>query len=274
MDMLPKVDSEPITEAWTHGLVRQTMENFVQPEVRRRREAGQISGPFGLKAVQVLLYVTRPYEVRLNDEVRVIARVEALGPIKRGDPVLRSQIGRIEELVLTPEDADAAHITILWYPEDTLLGFDFRYNASLMRQHATVAKQYLDAARLTFDAGLWVPTVDLLYSATELLAKALLLSVPDENYMTSTSHQFFRGEFNRLSKQGPVRQQDASLLNRLGALRDRSRYLKGDVELDKALVSALRDEVEDMYGHIEGRVPLRISGRLDEVESAPAAAEG
>ncbi len=134
---------------------RRTMEDvfriWINPEVERRQEAGLVTTPFPLEKAQVVLNVDQPVQIRLNDEVKAIMKVdlqeESKRDLKRGQPVLWDMVKSIVDVQLTDEDPNAAHITMIailgrgWW-----MHFDFRYNTARVRDTIEAAEQFLAAA--------------------------------------------------------------------------------------------------------------------------------
>jgi hypothetical protein len=88
------------------------------------------------------------------------------------------------EDILTEDDENAGHITIVPHQGVWALAFDFRRNAAHIAEHAERARQFLDTAAWARQERKVAPFVDNLFSATELMAKALLIWMPDETLLT------------------------------------------------------------------------------------------
>lgn len=218
---------------FAEGLIRQVFELWLTPEIERRRSAGAMPDDFDLRGAQVIFEADASApQVRLNKEVAVVATFNSTGPIERGDIVSEADVGELVELNLTDVDAAAAHITLVRLRGTWVVAFDFRYNAALMAEHIESAEQFLELAAIANEKG-WMPaTVENLWAATELIAKAFLLSQPIEKYRTSKKHGVVRAGFNLFGKQGVVDPRFPALLNRLESLRPSARYLSKDRVLD------------------------------------------
>jgi hypothetical protein len=73
--------------------------------------------------------------------------------------------------------------------------------------------------------------VDTPFSATELMAKGTLLTLPDENILRSKKHGYIASQYNWWGKMGNTDPRYVKLLNRLWSLRGSARYLDKDFAL-------------------------------------------
>lgn len=242
-------------------IVQNALELLIIPEIERRQESGELPESFDLQKAQVIWRMGEGNEVRLNDEVRVgaYAKVEADGPIERGQKLELSP-DQLDELVLTEEDADAAHITMLRYGNRVLVDFDFRYNAALIEEHIAVARQFLDCAKRSLDAGQVRPAVANLFSAMELAVMGTLLQLPDKPVLTSRSHNYRRSQFNLWHRDGAVETKFVELFNRLYDLRDQARYPhEGGLDLDLPEAREMAETATAFCEKIESGIPERTS---------------
>src|SRR3712207_5214815 len=111
-------------------LLRQVFELWAQPEVRRRQAAGTLQRPARIHAVQVLLRVGQPPEVRLNEEVRGVARARANQALDAEELVAYEDVDALVDFSLeAADDANAGHITAIALRDGWAVLFDTRYNA-------------------------------------------------------------------------------------------------------------------------------------------------
>ncbi len=83
---------------------------------------------------------------------------------------------------------------------NSYLAFDLRRNAGRMTEHSGLAAQFLAAARWVREQGFSRVFVDNLFSATELMAKGLLIWLPDRSVMGSKTHRSIKVRFNALRR--------------------------------------------------------------------------
>src|SRR4051794_7508333 len=111
-----RIDTGLSLEGQEH-LLEQVFELWAQPEVRRRQEAGEMPRPARVHAVQVMLRVDAAPEVRLNEEVRGVARAAANRSVEAGDLVGYEDVESLMDFSLeAADDANAGHITAIALP--------------------------------------------------------------------------------------------------------------------------------------------------------------
>ena len=63
---------------------------------------------------QIIFSVTRDLiKVRLNNEVKAIAKATATRPIKKGELLTENDLNQIVSIKLTEKDPNSAHITLM-----------------------------------------------------------------------------------------------------------------------------------------------------------------
>jgi hypothetical protein len=158
------------------------MDLWVTPEVERRQAAGAIPKPFNLHAAQVIFYAdARPHEIRLNEEVRAIGKVKLKQGVskQKGAPIYSNEIEDYEAFRLPDdEDPNCGHITLHRFADQWSLAFDLIYNKGISSEHLAAAEEFLKSAEAALEQGHYRVVVDNLFSASELAAKALLLTTP------------------------------------------------------------------------------------------------
>ena len=228
----------------------QFMDLFVNPEVNRRQGAGELEKPLDLRAAQILFFSDgRKPKVRINSEVRAIGKVQFKPGIskKAGEPVFEHELEGLEAINLTEgDDPDCGHATLVKIGGRWTITFDFRYNKKLSRKHINTAKQFYEAAGFSFKQKNWSAFVDSLFSAAELLARSILLSRPDPQFRKKATHKAIQIRYNRFADLGNVEEAHRETLNKLSGLRDRARYLKGDVSISEDEARRFLDIVNNM----------------------------
>jgi len=253
MDEEPRIDAE-----MAERVVEQAYEFWIGPEIERRRAASELPGEFALHGAQVIFGMDEgPPEVRLNGEVKAVAEVTAVRAIAKGEQVTEGDIAGYKDILLTEADPDAGHITIVAYKGGWVLAFDFRRNASRIAEHSEVASQFLQAAKWASDQRFSRVFIDNLFSATELMAKGMLIWQPDRSLLDAKTHGYIKGRFNRERKHENVDSRFADLLNRLSTLREPARYLAGAFELSETEMNEMLEVAEEMYGVLVATSPKR-----------------
>lgn len=233
------------------------MDIFMLPAIQSRQQAGTLPESFALRAAQVIFHEDdRPPEVRLNEEIRAIADVRLRLPRgvtkARGEPIFASEVDEVSRIRLTPDDdPNADHATFILTGNIWHIDFNFPDNRSVSKRHLDAARQFLDAATFCHKRQHWVAFVDNLFSAAELAAKAMLLSIPDPALRLKSNHKAIHNKYNRFAHLGNVKPTYRKTFNRLYSLRPNARYLKSPVEIPLKEVEALLKTVSSMLGEQE-----------------------
>lgn len=232
--------------AWKNTF-EQVMDLWITPEVKRRQDAGTIPKPYDLVAAQVIFHSDgRNQEVRLNAEVRSIGKVKLKEGVSKnaGDPVYAHEVDSYESFRL-PDDGDpnCGHFTLRRVADQWTIAFDFIYNKGLSREHLAAAQEFLRSAESALQSNSYRVFVDNLFSASELAAKALLLTTPFPGESKRMSHGRIQSRYNLEAKMGNVSSGHKDAFNRLAGLRSSARYLNGTLSISKAIADELRDAV-------------------------------
>jgi HEPN domain-containing protein len=247
-----------VDEQIKDAVIRQAMDFWINPEIERRRAAGTLAEDFALSAAQVILDpgVDEPV-VRLNEEVKAAVLVEANRDIAQGEEVAADDIAAYKDIILTEDDPNAGHITIVPHQGHWGLAFDFRRNAAHIGAHIERAREFLDTAVWARQEEKLGPFVDNLFSATELMAKGLLIWMPDERLLKGKSHGRLHERFNYERRMDNVDPRFAKLLNELAALRSPARYLARDFSLSDEQMDEMLTVADEMYVALEASQPVR-----------------
>lgn len=240
--------------------IQQLISVFVEPEVRRRQEAGEVEKPFPLRSFQIVMFAdARATQVRLNEEVNAVA--DALikpGVVKeKGDPIFESEVEGFERLRMPADDEpDAAHATVVKLGDDWLFAFDFRYNKPRALELLGAAEEFLETAVDALASGRMRAFVDTLFSAAELTAHGDLMLLPLHGFAQKASHRAISTRVNKFTVTGRIPKDFRDTFNRLAPLRDHMRYLKSDVGLDDAdagtLLTVVRERLREVKDELEG----------------------
>ena len=209
-------------------------ETFVIPEISARKAKGSLPDPFVLVAAQVIMYPDRrPYEVRLNSEVRAVASPifkPGVAPKELNEVVLMDEIEGFHWLELTDaEDPNCGHATFIRVGPgrgDWFWSFDFRYNRGHARRHYEGAKQFLSCAEVALQKGHLFAFVDNLFSCVELTAKIKVLSHADPKFVEHTNHKAIWTRFSAFAHPdlGNVPSEQREAFKTLSNMRSDARY--------------------------------------------------
>jgi HEPN domain len=243
------------------SVFEQTWQFWVGPEIERRQAAGLLPPDFELHRAQVVFGMgNEPPEIRLNDEVRGMVTAVATRSIEKGELVTSADIASVAEVVRSEDDADVGHITMLQLTGSWAIAFDFRRNASHMERHAKRSAAFTKAAEHALADGDLPVFVETLFAAVELMAKGLLLWMPDAALLKSKTHGTVRAKFNRQRALGNVDPQFADLLNQLSELRASARYVRGALRLTPAEGAGMLDVSRAMLAALHAETPKIFRG--------------
>lgn len=237
------------------NLLNNLMETWILPSVRARQEAGELDTPLPLRMAQIIFKTNgiKPV-VRINSEVRgiIIAKLadDLKSPVKAGDPPYFDQISGIEAFELEEDDMDHGHATLISFPEKWFISFNFIYNKLSSRQHSSVAKEFLYAAKSGFNENHFRACIDNLHSASELAAKAFLLGRPDKSIVEAKSHDVVHRKINVERKLGNVEGSHIDAFNKLRNLRASARYLHGEFMAKSEEIKRMLNNVEEFINDV------------------------
>ncbi|MBU1198913.1 MAG: HEPN domain-containing protein [Nanoarchaeota archaeon] len=207
-------------------LFQQTMEMWIEPEIDKRKSFNRIPDDFKLKSAQIIFSLDRGWnKVRLNEEVKAIAKCKVNCAKKKGDSVYEKDIDEIESIDLTEKDPNCAHITLLLFKNNWVISFDFMYNKKRINQHIEAAKEFLDSAKENLEKKRLRPFFENSFACAELSAKAVLLQLPDKEILQGKNHETRINRFKNWANLGNVKQKHSHILERLNQLRSSARYL-------------------------------------------------
>lgn len=244
---------------FSRRVFEQFMDLYVAPEIRRRQQAGELDKSFSLRAAQIIFFPDgRKPQVRINSEVKAIGKVKLRPRIskKAGEDIFEHEVEGLKVINLTEEDdPDCGHATLVRMGDSWVIAFDFRYNKALSAKHIEAAKQFWKSAEFSFKQRNWAPFIDNLFSASELLAKSVLLSMPDPKFRKKATHKAIQMKYNRFADLGNVQPVYRETFNKLSGLRDCARYLKKEAKISvkeaRNLLNTIKKMIEDASHRIE-----------------------
>jgi len=240
--------------------IQNIMDIFISPEVRRRRNAGELPKPLDLLAAQVILFPDeRKSLVRINWEVRAIEKVKYKSGItkKKGDKIYDNEIEGIEDVKLGPgDDPDCGHIFLYRLGGGIFLYFDFRRDNALATQHVERAREFHHVTDYSLRKGNLAAFVDNAFSAAELSAKAVLLVMYDykPSLRVKAKHAAIHARYNRFANLGNVMPEYKKTFNSLSELPEAARYLKRPLSITEEEAYRMLDVVGKMIEDAKSRI--------------------
>lgn len=243
-------------------LIEQTLTNWVNPELEKRKSENKLSPNFKLKAAQVIFSVGGTPLVRVNNEVKAIVEAKLNRPIKKDEAIFNKDIEDIRSFRLVDEEKDFGHITIVKLKKGWFVGFSFIYDVSKAKELYDIAVEFMKSSSSNLKEKQYRPFIESALIAAENLAKARLYLLPDKEIRKAKTHGLVHGKVNRYARTDSIiklNYKDA--FNELVRLREKARYKPGFKlgskkanELFKAL-EELRKEIFIYlvkFGEIEG----------------------
>ncbi|SDR55805.1 hypothetical protein SAMN05519103_05201 [Rhizobiales bacterium GAS113] len=152
-------------------MLEQASKLWWEPEVERRKTAGTMPANFVFHAKQIVWKQDGAPTVRFNKEVRVEMQVRVNRAVQKGEVVLAGDFSEIAGFDLASEELDHAHFTEILINGRWLVSFNFLTGRAHCARLLSRASQFLEAAKFSMSQGASAPSVDNLFSASELAAK-------------------------------------------------------------------------------------------------------
>jgi hypothetical protein len=212
--------------------IQQAFDLWITPEIERRKAAGTWPNGTALTGAQILLpspLDNKPIEIRLNQEVRMLAQIEFAAPatVRPDDPVYEQDIAMIHEIARLPdEDPNAGMLAFILVNGSWHLFFDFRRDARRASKLLDLADEFAHASEESFSSGWLGPAYDNLFSAAELAARAQLLLFSFFPYGNRKDHGAIRSKYQQWTRLGNMPLKTGKALKQLAKARLRARYLE------------------------------------------------
>jgi uncharacterized protein (UPF0332 family) len=245
------------------------MRLWFDPEYERRVAAGQMAPSTKIVAAQAVFGEGQTI-IRFNEEVRGQGFARARRAVQEGEQVLHGDLVGIENWELAPDEVDYGHMSIFNTGDGWRCFFNFLRGRARADALAIRAENFLKAARHAHENGWHDVSVDTLFSACELLAKANLI-VHMQKGAEAKTHPSIHTSINQWKRLGNIEAEFVKLFNDLGNLRHIARYEVGNVSrLEQPssafnTVAAQVDAVRDLCDRRltpERRSPTRVNAIL------------
>lgn len=197
---------------------QQVMEIWIGPEIERRKKLGKIDENFVLSKAQVVFSLTGGNTMRINDEVKAIIEAKANRDVKKGEPLYERDISSIENIKLTEQDSNSAHITLLYFKNNWIVAFDARYNKEKIGTLIKRSKEYYESAKDDLKGKRLRPFYENCWNSAELSAVCHSLCTGGKNERHGKNIMNFTG-WCELGNVDPKYAEVLAQLNRLRALK-------------------------------------------------------
>ena len=231
---------------------QQVMELWVLPEIEKRKRESRLENPFVLRKAQILFshYKSAP-KIRLNQQVKAIAKTQINRDIKAGEIIYEKDVENIEDIKLTDQDPNYAHITLLLFKDKWYISFDFRYNKDKAKEYLEAAKEFLDSVKDDFKNNRLRPFFECSFACAELLTQALLIQFFKQS--TLKNHKQRMKGIRLWAELGNVKEEFSGKLSKLFWLRNSARYLS-TTEFKQENPKEYLDSLEEMYNFVKGSI--------------------
>lgn len=209
-------------------IFQQVMDIWVKPEIERRKKIGKMGENFEITKVQIIFSLNKKNRVRLNEQVKAIVKCKANKQINKGETVYEKDLDKIENIKLTDDDVNCAHITLLLFRNNWIISFDARYNKEIIKEHIKASKEFYESAKENSEKGRLRPFFENAFASSELSAKSVLLALPNKKILTGRNHKDRLDGFRNWADLGNVKIEFSETLSKLSGLRDSARYLFSD----------------------------------------------
>jgi uncharacterized protein (UPF0332 family) len=242
-------------EEFAGRLLNQMAEIYVNPEIRRRQEAGTLPEGFSLQRFQVIMNLGQQPIVRLNEEIKGVVQFKVREPVKQGDLIYEKDLDDPREVVLTESDGDAGHVTAFVHKGNWHITFNFHYNTQKRKIILQKAEEFLAAAKTSLDSGHYASFHENLFAAMEYLVMATLTSMPDEKLFNVATHGTWKSKINEWNRLGNIDSNYVELYNQLFDSRKKVRYSHKEFKIDHAKAQAMLDVGARFASNVKGSLP-------------------
>jgi len=235
-------------------IFQQAIDLWIKPEMDKRKSLKRLPKDFKLRSAQILFSLDRVWnKVRLNEEVKAVAKCKINCAKNKGDAIYEKDIDEIESINLTEKDPNCAHITLLLFKNNWVISFDFAYNKKRIKEHIDVAKEFFESAKDNLEKKRLRPFFENSFACAELSAKAVLIQLPDKEILQGKDHSTRINKFKNWASLGNVKQEHSEILERLNQLRSSARYLCS-TEFKKEKPKEIISKLSEMINFAESRI--------------------
>lgn len=227
---------------------------FWNPEIQRR---GGIDATGPIYAALAVLAPGEPTDVRLNEEVRIVAKAKSGSLVSPGDPVTPENLNNVEEFEPLAVDPNAGWAMWMILPDGRQYArFDLLRNRARSLRLIALARGYIATAQAALQAEHLGPALENAMAAAELAVTA-------HSYVFTTDTPTSGGRRNSHSSRqrwtkvqvglGNTTPDAHQTLVALGQVRPAARYGEGELP-PVAQAANLVSAVEDLVEHSAARV--------------------
>lgn len=207
------------------SLINQAFTNWINPELEKRKKLDTLPHNFSLNKAQVIFSVDGKKEVRINNEIRARIAVKTNRDIKAGEAIFQDDVEDVKSILLTEEEIDFGHITLVRLKNKWFISFSFLYDISKSKQFLRIALDFLKSGRNDYENKNYRPMVESLSITAENLAKSRIYLHPDKVVRKAKRHKTIQTRLNIWANTSNIiTKEQKDVYNKLLKLRDDARY--------------------------------------------------
>ena len=238
--------------------LQQIMEMYIIPDIERRKSIGEIPGDkkYELHQAQVLFSSDGSKIVRLNSEVKILAKAKINKSINKGGTLYERDVDKIVSLELLPEEKDFGHFTFIKFKGAWVIAFSFIYDVSKATKLFEKGMEFVQTAKFCLRNNKWGAFSANLFYALENLVRARLYLFPNQEIRKSCKHGTLAGIVNRYYKNSSVISlNQKNTYNFLHRNIDKSRY-DTEYTLTKSIANSLLKDCSQLITDIKQYINL------------------
>ena len=262
-------EDEPASESWavhdsvprdaddddfSSRVLNSFVEIFWEPEIQRRGGV-DVTGP--VYAALAVMVPGEAVEVRLNEEVVVVAKAGPDSPVNPGDPVTVENLDDVEDFEPVGVDPNAGWVMWLILPNGHQYArFDFGRNRARSLRLLELARDYMITAQGAFETQRLGPALENGMAAAELAITAQSYTFTTEAPTSGSGRNSHSSRKHWTKVQvglGNTTPDAHRTLVELGEFRSAARYGEGELP-PSARVGELLAAVENLLDHAGARV--------------------
>jgi uncharacterized protein (UPF0332 family) len=230
---------------------RWVCETYFEPERVRRLDLGLLGEGIEIRRAQVIFRPQNPPEIRLNGEVPERVDMTEQLDVELVSDYAKADIAGMAPVLLSPEDPQAGHVTVVINRLGAALNLDGASDTELVDKELKVADQFIESARRSLEESALNAFVENAFYATEFMARANLLWLPDGSVHSAKTHDTPQSLYNRWALVGLTDQRFAALLNFLAAQRKPAKYALSKFSLTTEKAIECMESIWAMRHHVE-----------------------
>jgi len=230
---------------------QQVIDLWVNPEIERRRKLGLIKEGLVLSKIQVVFSLEKGFnKVRFNEEVKAIVEAKANKRIEKGQIVTEKDVDEIQNIKVSDDDKNCAHITILKFKDKWIISFDARYHQKLRTEYIKASKEFYDSAIDNLKDRRLRVFYDNAFSSAELCVISILLGFLKKDIIDNKKHHQRYDLFKSFTDIGNGKAIYSQTLKELNGIRKSARYLASNEyeQKDHNKISSILKEMISFAG--------------------------